>query len=165
MLKVLVVYDSKAGSTAEVADFIAKTLKEEKLTVDLVHVNNTNSISGYNAVIVGSGVRAGRWFSGASGFIKKNKEDLSKLPVFYFQVCMTLKDDNEKTRKEVDKYMDPLRSIVKPVDTASFAGKMDYSKLGFIYRFVVKKMVKVPEGDFRNWEEIKNWTKTIPNKL
>ena len=63
---------------------------------------------------------------------------------------MTLKDDNEKTRAEVNKYMEPLKAIVKPVDTASFAGKMDYSKLGFIARFIVAKMVKVPEGDFRN---------------
>jgi hypothetical protein len=38
---------------------------------------------------------------------------------------------------------------------------MDYSKLGFFARFIVKSMVKVPEGDFRNWDMIRQWAKDL----
>jgi menaquinone-dependent protoporphyrinogen oxidase len=50
-----------------------------------------------------------------------------------------------------------LREIVEPFAEGYFAGKMDYSKLKPLDRFIAKRLVKAPEGDFRNWDKIKSW--------
>jgi len=80
-------------------------------------------------------------------------------------VCMTMKDDTPANHKTVDAYLDPLREQVRPVDVGLFAGKMDYSKLGLFARTAVKHFVKVPEGDFRDRNVIKAWSKALLPKL
>jgi menaquinone-dependent protoporphyrinogen IX oxidase len=34
---------------------------------------------------------------------------------------------------------------------------MDYSMLKPMDKFMAKRMVKAPEGDFRDWEKIREW--------
>jgi len=41
-----------------------------------------------------------------------------------------------------------------------FAGKLDKRQLGFGERAIVVAL-RVPEGDFRNWAEIKGWASEI----
>jgi menaquinone-dependent protoporphyrinogen oxidase len=108
-------------------------------------------------VVVGSGIRVGKWLPEAVQFVERYQEALSRVPVAYFLVCLTLKDDTEENRREVAAYLDPVREMVQPVDVGLFAGAMDYSKLPFIFRLMMKAM-KSPEGDFRDWEAIRAWT-------
>lgn len=163
--KILVVYATRAGSTVEVADFVGKTLAKYNTNVDVKPVQNVTSLTGYTAIVIGSGIRAGKLYSEIIKFVKQHKNELENIPTIYFVDCMTLKEDNEKNRKIVYGYLDPLRAEVKPVAAGLFAGKMDYSKLGFFPRFIVKNMVKVPEGDFRNWNAIEAWTTALLPKL
>jgi menaquinone-dependent protoporphyrinogen oxidase len=97
--------------------------------------------------------------------VKKHQSELNVIPTAYFVVCMTMKDNTPENHKTVDAYLEPLREQVKPVDVGLFAGKMDYSKLGLFSRIAVKNFVKVPEGDFRDWDAIKAWSKALLPKL
>jgi len=57
---------------------------------------------------------------------------------------------------------------VKPVDIGLFAGVLDYSKLSFVVRMVMKSKMKkkgVPEGDHRNWDDIRAWAEGLSPKL
>jgi menaquinone-dependent protoporphyrinogen oxidase len=162
---ILVVYGTWAGSTAEVADFIGKTLAEGGYRVDVKPVESVKSTAGYHAVIIGSAIRVGKVKPEVMDFVKIHKSELEKMPTAYFVVCMTMKDDTPDNRKTVNAYLDPLREQVRPVDAGLFAGKMDYSKLGFFARIAVKYFVKVPEGDFRNWNSIKAWAQSLLPKL
>jgi menaquinone-dependent protoporphyrinogen oxidase len=79
--------------------------------------------------------------------------------VAYFAVCLAMKDDTVENRHKALGYLDPVRkqfSQVKPVDMGLFAGAVDYKKLSFAYS-VILKVKGAPEGDFRNWEAIRNW--------
>ncbi|HVN71111.1 MAG TPA: flavodoxin domain-containing protein [Desulfomonilia bacterium] len=162
---ILVVYGTWAGSTAEVADFIGRTVAEGGYRVDVKPVESVKSLAGYHAVVIGSAIRAGKVKPEVMDFVKNHKSALEKIPSAYFVVCMTMKDDTPDNRKTVNAYLDPLREQVAPVDAGLFAGKMDYSKLGFFARMAVKYFVKVPEGDFRNWNVIKAWTRSLIPKL
>jgi menaquinone-dependent protoporphyrinogen oxidase len=163
--KILVAYGTRAGSTAEVADAVGKKLAQGGVAVDVKPVKSINNLSGYSAVVLGSAVRAGKLLPEITEFVKAHKEELRKLPVAYFVVGMTLREDTPEKRKVVDAYLDPLRAEVTPVDSGLFAGKMDYSKLGFFETFIIKNVVKVPEGDLRNWQEINNWAEKLLPKL
>jgi menaquinone-dependent protoporphyrinogen oxidase len=55
--------------------------------------------------------------------------------------------------------------VVGQVDAGLFAGKMDYSRLGFFARMAVQYFVKVPQGDFRNWDAIRAWARAVYPRL
>jgi menaquinone-dependent protoporphyrinogen oxidase len=57
----LIAYATRAGSTAEVAVFIGERLSERGLAVDVGPVQHLSSLEGYDAVIVGSAIRVGKW--------------------------------------------------------------------------------------------------------
>jgi len=157
--KILVAYATAAGSTGEVAETIGETLRDENTAVVVRRAKDVADVSGYSAVVVGTGIRAGRVYRKALAFLDTHQEALSKVPVAYFVVCMTMKDDTEENRRQTETYLDQMREQapqVQPVDVGLFGGVMDYSKLPLLLKLMMKAM-KQTEGDFRNWEAIRAW--------
>lgn len=162
--RALVIYGTRAGSTAEVADHIGKSLAEAGWSADVKSVRNVRDVKGYQAVIIGSGVRAGRLYSEIRGFVTAHRTELQEVPVAYFVVCMTLREDTPEGRKTADAYLDPLRAVVKPVDVGLFAGKMDPARLDSLGR-VMQKVRGMPVGDFRDWKAIGDWATALAPRL
>ena len=154
--KILVAYASRAGSSGEVAEAIGEVLCGGGAAVDVRLAKDVTDVSPYRAVVVGSAIYMGRWMSEAVKFVETHRDALSRAPVAYFVVCLTMKDDTEENRRTVAAYLDPVREVVQPVDVGLFAGRLDSSKLPFLYRLIIKAM-KQPEGDYRNWEAIRAW--------
>lgn len=154
--RVLVAYASKAGSTAEVAAFVAKRLAEAGLAVDLRRAKSVRAVEGYRLVVVGSAIRAGHWLAEASALVKTQKNALAVRQTAFFTVCMTLHEDTPANREKVVGYLKPVREVLDPDWIEFFAGKMEYRRLALGPRLVVKAM-KVPEGDFRDWKAIGSW--------
>ncbi|MBE9508223.1 MAG: flavodoxin domain-containing protein [Chloroflexi bacterium] len=160
-MNILVAYATKAGSTAEVAAEIGRVIESKGgCQVDVRPVGKLKEVGGYDAVIIGSAIRAGKWLPEATKFVEKHRDALSQVPVALFAVCLTLSEDTEENRRTVAAYLDPVREVVQPVDVGLFAGVMDYSKLSFILRLMMKAM-KSPEGDFRDWEVIRAWADSV----
>jgi menaquinone-dependent protoporphyrinogen oxidase len=158
--KVLVAYASKYGSTGGVADAIGKELCRKDVAADVVLIKNANSISSYQGVVIGSPIYRGKWMPEATDFVKKNKDSLCKVPVAYFLVGMTLARHPEK-RVEALSYMDPILKAVpeiKPVDIGTFAGALDYNSLSWINKKILESKGS-PEGDFRDWNDIRAWAR------
>ncbi len=154
---ILVAYASKVGSTGDVALAIGKTLSLNGAFVDVYPIDQVTNIDNYQAVVVGSAIRTGRWIPSATNFVENHKSYLRQVPTAFFTCCMTLHEETEENRQTALDYMTPVSNIVEPVAIGAFAGKMDYTKLSFLDQTIIK-LVGVPEGDFRNWEQIKNWT-------
>jgi menaquinone-dependent protoporphyrinogen oxidase len=155
--KILVAYATKAGSTAEIAEFIGQTLCENGAVVDVRPVKEARSLEGYRAVIVGSAIRMGRWLPEAVKFVEVHKTELAHMPTAYFLVSLFLSEGTPEMRATVAAYLDPVRAILEPSSIGLFPGKMDYSKLSWLDRQAAK-MVKAPEGDHRDWQAIWDWT-------
>jgi menaquinone-dependent protoporphyrinogen oxidase len=159
--RILVTYASKAGSTSEVAATIGKTLATNGTAVDVLPLEDVANIQDYQAVVIGSAIRAGKWISSATEFIKTHQSYLSRTPTAYFTCCMTLHEDTEENRRKALDFMAPVCDVVPPVEMAAFAGKMDYSKISFFERLIITKVFSIPEGDFRNWDKIQTWAKKL----
>ncbi len=165
--KVLIAYASRCGSTAGVADAIGQTLRGKGASVDVRLIKDVNDLSPYKNVIVGSAIRMGRWLPEAADFVKKHCDKLGRVPAACFVVCMTMKDDTPENRSKVLAYLDPVRSEAPQMQSGNiglFAGAVDYSKLSFVYRSVLKAK-GTPEGDFRNWDAIKTWAADVAPTL
>lgn len=157
--KVLVAYATAAGSTGEVAEAVGQVLRDENTAVDVRRAKDVTDVSGYRAVVVGTGVRAGRAYREAVAFVERYQQALSKMPVAYFVVCLTMQEDTEENRCTVEAYLDPVREKVpqvQPVNVGLFAGALDYKKLPLLLKLILKAMKK-QEGDFRDWEAIHAW--------
>ncbi len=168
---ILVAYASYCGSTGGVAEAIGQALCGKGAKVDVRLAKNVGDIEDYRAVVVGSAVRSGSWWADALNFVSRHEKTLARMPVAYFLTCVALYRDNPESRKTALGFFDSVLKAspeVKPVDMGCFAGVLDYSKLGLIYRTVMKSKMKdkgVPEGDFRDWAAIKAWAEAILPRL
>ena len=158
--RILVTYASKAGSTGEVAQAIGEALAKQGATVDVYPLEAVTRLEGYQAAVVGSAVRQARWVPAATKFVETNRSVLSQMPTAFFTCGMTLYEETEENRRKTLGFMDTVSRLVTPVAVGAFAGKMDYNKLSFFDRTMVK-MIGVPEGDFRQWEAIRTWASSL----
>jgi menaquinone-dependent protoporphyrinogen oxidase len=161
--RVLIAYASRCGSTGGVADAIGQVLSGTGTSIDVRVVGNMHDLSQYQTVIVGSAIRMGRWLPEAVDFVKKHRDVLRQVPTAYFVVCLTMKDDTAENRSKVLAYLDPVRKEtpqIQPVDIGLFAGAVDFSKLSFVNKSILKAK-GVTEGDFRNWPSIRTWAAGI----
>ncbi|MCX7796395.1 MAG: flavodoxin domain-containing protein [bacterium] len=153
--RILIAYASRVGSTAEVAEKIGEVLRNLGLDVEVRSIKDVTSISNYDGIIIGSAVRMFKLLPETMKFVNRFREEIRNKPVAYFIVCLTMQKDVEESRTRSKEYLKPLLEIKEPISIGFFGGKMDYSKLSFIWRILFKG--KVPEGDFRDWKKITDW--------
>jgi len=158
----LVAYASRHGSTQEIAEFIAETLRSLGMEADCQPVGRAPDPRRYEGVVLGSAVYVGSWLPDATAYARGNAEDLAERPVWLFssgpfgnQVL-----DQEEQPKELEE----LRNRISPRDHRVFFGALDMDKLAFEERMVVKAM-GAPAGDFRDWDNIRSWTEDIASSL
>ena len=161
--RVLISYASRCGSTGGVAEAMGQVLCGMGASADIRLVGNVNDLSPYHGVIVGSAIRRGRWLPEAVGFVKDNQEILGRLPIAYFVVCLTMKDNTAENRSTVMAYLDPVRKEapkIQPVAVGLFPGAVDFGKLSFVDKTILKAK-GVSEGDYRDWSAVKAWASAV----
>ncbi len=165
--RMLVAYASKYGSTAEIAEYIGQVLRNMGIEVDVRNVNAVNDISQYENIIIGSATRMNKLLSEAVKFATKNESNLRRMKTAYFIVGVTMKQNTPENREKVKGFLEPLCRIREPVSIGLFAGKIDYSKVGFSWKVMAKldKSGLMEEGDFRNWDTISKWANEIAPAL
>ena len=161
--KILVAYASKCGSTGKVAEAVGQTLCDNGTVVDVRLLKDVGNISPYRAVVLGSATRMGRWLPEAVKFVETHQSTLSQMPVAYFVVCLTMKEVTDENRRQAEVFVDQMRAKaphVEPVGVGLFAGQMDFKTVPFLLRLIVKAM-KTEEGDFRDWDAIREWAASV----
>lgn len=163
-MRALVVYGTKSGCTAGIAERIGETLSANGFVVRVASAQEAGDAGDYDAVIVGSGVRAGQWHESAKAWMRKNADALKAMPVALY-TCGLVITTAGKT-DEVRAYTDPIIEEigVTPVDIGLFAGWNQPSEFSMLERGVMKIM-KAPVGDFRDWNVIASWAETLTSKL
>jgi menaquinone-dependent protoporphyrinogen IX oxidase len=79
--KVLIVYGTRYGATESTSEEIAKILQGEGLDIRVINAKKEKikDISGYDLVIVGSGMQMAKWTGAAENFLNKFQKELSSL--------------------------------------------------------------------------------------
>lgn len=165
MSTVLVVYGTKSGCTAGIAERVEAALAGLDVTADVKPAQDHPDPSAYDAIIVGSGVRAGMWHAPVKQWLVSNAGILRDKPVALFTACLTMATDPAKV-DQVRAYTDPLvtETGIEPVDVGLFAGMNDPKAFSLPERLVMKAM-KAPEGDFRDYESVDAWTRSVAERM
>lgn len=152
--KILVTYATRHGSTHEIAEAIREVIGKD--LVDLRKIEDVSTVTPYQAVIIGSAIERHQWLPEAVDFVKFHADALRQIPVAYFAVSVTMREDTPANRQLVKHYLDPVCQIVKPVDIGLFGGALHYDQVSLFSQLMLR-LRRLPEGDFRDWKAIRDW--------
>lgn len=163
--KILVAYATRYGSTREVAEFIAATLRENGLAVEIQPLRDVRSLESFSAVIMGAPLQMFRWHKDALQFLSRFEKTLGSLPVAAFALGPFHDVESEWTevRSELDKELAKLPWFT-PVATTIFGAKYDPATLSFPFS-LLPALKQLPASDIRDWDVIRAWTKELTGKL
>jgi menaquinone-dependent protoporphyrinogen oxidase len=156
-MRVLIAAASRHGTTAEMAEFLGAALRSRHVDAVVADAGAVEDVAAYDAVVIGSGVYVGHWLAPAKDLIRRCGHQLQTRPVWLFSS---------------GPLGDPPKPIEEPVDVAHlvemsgarqhriFAGCLNRALLGAAERTMVR-VVKAPEGDFREWDALDAWAEEI----
>jgi menaquinone-dependent protoporphyrinogen oxidase len=181
MKSILIVYTSRFGSTSEIAQEIADIIEKDEdsfkiIIKDLRDRPSIDNLDKYDGVIVGSGIKYGRWTKESFNFLKTNRHIIKNHKLLLGVFVTSGEAANPSTYKKARiKYLDDVFAKVglnngEIVLAEAFGGIFDLSASSN-YNFFEKKLIKriaksketgfiVTDGklnDFRNWQAIQKW--------
>jgi menaquinone-dependent protoporphyrinogen oxidase len=172
-MSVLVVYGSRYGATRGIAERIGETLRACGHEVDVREASPVLTATAYDAFVIGSAAYRGSWLEGPVDFVMRHVDVLAERPVWLFSSGpLGTETEDEKGRD--------VRVAATPKDVAGLAeslhakghrvffGALDPDALRGPEGLMAKlpggrKML--PEGDFRDWDEIDGWAQEIGREL
>jgi menaquinone-dependent protoporphyrinogen oxidase len=163
-MTILVAYASKRGSTAEIAETIAATLRREGLGVCLEQAENVQSLAPYDAVVLGSAVYMKRWRGDARHFLKKHRKALKQMPFWVFSSGPVGDPANDNPE-----WVEPPQIVHKVEELGGrehvvFGGCLPAEPKNVIEKAMVEGTPRELR-DRRDWAEIRDWAKQIPVAL
>jgi menaquinone-dependent protoporphyrinogen oxidase len=157
-MKILVAVASRHGSTDEIADALALELGTAGHDVDVQTIEDSRTVEGYDAAVIGSAVYMGKWLPQAEQFVDRHQAQLAAMPVWLFSSGPLGSDDPQP--KGEPAHLDQLIGRTGARGHRTFVGKLDKGELGFGERLIVRA-VGAPDGDFRDWAAINVWADKI----
>lgn len=167
-MRVLVAYASALGSTREIAQHIADHMTVALGPVECRSVAEIESVSGYDAVVVGSAIHNQAWLPPALLFVSQHGDELADGPLWAFSVGMSDALPKpfrkrgallQQQRLERSQFRDiPLRGH-KVFSGVYEAGQMP-APLRLLFRLTGGRF-----GDLRDWAAVDGWTDEITAQL
>jgi menaquinone-dependent protoporphyrinogen oxidase len=161
LMKALITTASKHGSTAEIGGAINEVLLEHGIGTDALEPEAVSSLHGYDLVVLGSAVYAGHWMKSMRELVERLAEELAGRPVWLFS-SGPIGDPPKPEEDPVD--VAEILATTGAREHRVFAGKLVRKQLSFGEKAMVVAF-RAPEGDFRDWAEIKGWASGIADAL
>ena len=146
-MNVLLAYATRNGSTREVAEAVAATLREHDAQVVLLPARAAREpVAGYDLVVLGAPLYSGRWHRDAHRFLRRHREELAGVPVAVFGMGprSDTEDAWQRSRAQLDRAL-AKRSWLAPVAVTVFGGVDPPGRGGRERR------------DLRDWDTIRAW--------
>jgi menaquinone-dependent protoporphyrinogen oxidase len=118
----------------------------------------SDTVEGYDAVVLGSAVYMGKWLPEARRFVERHQTRLLALPVWLFSSGPLGADDPQPHGDPAS--VPGLLVATGAREHRTFAGALYSRHLGLGERLIAG-VVHAPDGDFRDWDGIRAWAATI----
>lgn len=146
--------------TAGIASIIGDALHSCGIRADVVRAEDAAPPRKYDAVIIGSGLYAGRWRRPARNFVARNSSALLDIPTWFFSSGPL--DDSALSRDiPASRQVARLMARVGALGHATFGGRLRPDAKGFL----ASSMARTHAGDWRNADQIAAWTRRIVAEL
>jgi len=156
---ILVAYASKHGTTREVAESIAETLRDGGLGVELEEAGRVDDIAGYDALVVGGGLYMGKWHADARHLLRRYRRELAGKPFAVFGMGPDSLEEAKVTesRRQLERSLAATPEL-EPVAVTVFGGALKPDTWRFPFSHL-------PAFDARDWDAIREWAREVSAKL
>lgn len=157
--RVLVAFATKLGSNAEVADAIARVLRERGHHASAIPVRDVRAIDGWDAVILGSAIYAAHWQKDARRFVIRFHDALQALPLWLW-ASGPLDARLAAAGLPITQHGAEITGDLGALDHRTFGGRL--AEDAPIDPQVLRTH---PIGDFRDWDAIRAYAGEIARQL
>ncbi len=160
MARVLVVYGSKMGGTAGIAERIGAVLAGQGMDVEVTPAGDAPPPQGFDCAVVGGALYANRWQRSARRYVTRHAGALRSLPTWFFSSGPL---DDSATGGAIA----PTRQVARLMRRAgcmrhrTFGGRLPEGAQGF----PAAAMARDNAGDWRNWDGVEAWAGEIAASL
>jgi menaquinone-dependent protoporphyrinogen oxidase len=150
--RVLVAHASRHGSTQEVAEAVAGTLRTRGLAVDVLPAAGVAHLRQYSAVVLGGALYAGRLHKDARRLLARHRDALAARTLAVFALGPKTLDAESvaSSRAQLDRAL----TGVEPAFVAIFGGVIRPEALRF-------PLNRIPAVDARDWDAIERWANEV----
>lgn len=156
MKQVLILYGTRWGTTKDTSEKIRDVLEKKEIEATLINTEEEEpSLSMFDGVLIGTGIKISMWKKNIKKFVKKYKKDIGNRNFkFGFFVCCGTASEKEKISEAKVKYIDKkMQKIGLTCDIADAFGPIyDFSEDSLMSN-MSKKMMKsglIEDG----WERV-----------
>lgn len=163
--RVLVAYDSKHGSTADIAEKIGDVLCENGFRVDMRPALKVEDISPYDAIVIGSPMYYATFLPGALKFLERHRNILAVKKVALFVTSTSVDKETGMVNKNhlsliysvLKKF--PEIKILEPIGL--MPGKFYFKEIFPVEVINFKQADYDERGDLLNYDFVRSWTEEI----
>lgn len=158
--RVLVAYGTERRGTAEIAEAIAKVLRERGAVVDCLSADRVRDVSAYDAFVIGGALYMARWHRHARRFVARFAPALRERPTWLFS-SGPLDDSAANTT------IPPVRGVARWMRRIGARGHMTFGgRLASDARgFIAAAMAKKNSGDWRDHHQIQTWAEQLATAI
>ncbi len=162
---VLVAYATVYGSTQEVAERVAATLREQGLAADLQAARQVRSLDPYGAVVLGAPLYMFHWHNDALHFLERHRAVLVRKPVAIFALgpLNNVEKEFQEARAQLDKELVRFPWLL-PVAVEIFGGRLEPARFRFPHN-LIPVMRNMPPSDIRDWAAIRTWASNLAAQM
>jgi menaquinone-dependent protoporphyrinogen oxidase len=160
-MRALVVYGSKRGGTAGLAEMVGQAFRDVGHEVDVREGSERfEDLSAYDVVVIGGGLYANRWQKDARRFARRHQDLLRTRPVWLFS-SGPLDDSAEKSD------IGPTAQVAKAMVSLGARGHETFggSLAPDVHGFPASSLAKTHAGDFRDRDHVRRWVQGICEEL
>ncbi len=169
--RMLVAYHSEEGQTAKVAERIVDRLRAGGLSVDGVELEMAPAPVGYDVVVLGDSIHAGRHSRALRRYIGINGPELAQRPAALFQVSLTSASHDDEHDAVAAGLAEALSrdTGLQPAAVGLFAGALRYSRYGRVKRTMMRSIARHDGRDddtsrdheYTDWDAVDRFADTV----
>lgn len=146
-MSICVLYASKEGQTARIAEFIAEVMRDRGQQVDTIPIEQASAadLVACDGVVVGASIHVGKHDKAAVEFVRAQLPALERVPSAFFSVSLSAHGDPEQAARYVAEFEEATGW--RPLRVARFGGALRYTQYGFLKRRIMKKIAAEGPGD------------------
>jgi menaquinone-dependent protoporphyrinogen oxidase len=164
--RILVAYDSKHGSTADVAEKTGDVLCENGFRVDMRPALKVEDISPYDAIVIGSPMYYATFLPGALKFLERHRNILAVKNVALFVTSTSVDKETGMVDKNLLRLISssvlnkfPEIKIIEPIGL--MPGKFYFKEIFPVEVVNFKQASYEEKGDLINYEFVRAWAEEI----
>jgi len=160
-MKTLVLFASRYGCTEKCANMLAEKINGDVEVKDLVK-NKKIGLDGYDLVIIGGSIMAGKMNKVVTRFVDGNLQELLTQKAALFICCLQQGD----TAKEQFNNAFPQQLLDQALARGYFGGEVDFAKLNFFMKGLMKKILETDKNVSNvSPENIEGFAQSVNNKM